>query len=101
LQNNDILLIGDKLFRISLNLARNEEEIELNIPKHIPKHPNALSCGICEENIADTTFQPCMHLLSCSKCAQKISICPKCQSLVKSYSTSKLPIFSPNTTAKI
>ncbi|WAR09141.1 DIAP1-like protein, partial [Mya arenaria] len=42
-----------------------------------------LKCGICMERQVGTTLLPCGHLVTCDRCASRLSKCPICRTKIK------------------
>ena len=41
------------------------------------------TCKICLDNISDTVFLPCGHLITCGTCSVKVSQCPTCRGTIQ------------------
>jgi len=50
----------------------------------LTKLRESMECIICEERVAKIIFNPCHHLVLCSKCSHLVAHCPMCRSTIAS-----------------
>lgn len=61
------------------NFARNTQCIRCKRLPPSPESDKEGNCRVCMERRADVMFEPCHHMVTCSECADKLSVCPVCR----------------------
>lgn len=83
---------GDLIMNLPCNHLVNENEVNLNnfdnccptcntviqTKKRIVQCQDTSLCVQCKQSEAEVIHNPCMHMLSCQKCAETNKQCPKC-----------------------
>ena len=58
-------------------LCSDGESVTSEMSENEPPRENVL-CKMCCEQLADTVFLPCGHLVTCGICAEQLKFCPLC-----------------------
>ena len=48
-----------------------------------PPPPAEESCSICLDRVANMTFVPCGHKVTCQQCAEQVAQCPNCRAPIR------------------
>lgn len=60
------------------------DKISISCIKREQKEPNNFTCEMCNMNPIAVLFQPCKHAVVCELCKYNCSVCPACNTPVKS-----------------
>lgn len=67
------------------NNHSNDNEINSSIDDHLVKFRKDVICKVCFETEYNTILFPCMHVVTCEKCSDKINKCPYCNRPIVLY----------------
>lgn len=72
-------LLAPKMNKEKKDEIEDLDEIKTSDLKQLAYNKDYFTCVICCDEEAKTVLEPCLHLVTCSKCAQKLHHCPSCQ----------------------
>ena len=69
-----------KLTNISIFYSKHQDiHSKEKSPRNSRGHKHSTECMVCSDMIADVTFEPCGHRVSCAECAQRMKKCLICK----------------------
>tara|TARA_B100001964_G_C13776819_1_gene398464 strand:+ start:142 stop:477 length:336 start_codon:yes stop_codon:yes gene_type:complete len=88
-KNAQIRQLQQCIFQIKDDYIRNNEDVVKfkkiadTANKNLEDVRLKFQCLVCYDNLKSVVLEPCLHLVTCRKCSEKLETCPICRSSIE------------------